>query len=111
MLTSEVYAVYDEDLLELNLCHLIRHTPFYPRYGLHQKAECLTRVKVADGIACLRDNDNEVKILKNVKFNLLKPRITQGLRKHMWGHQCGNQICHFIYSFEFGHTEKMISKW
>ena len=47
------------DSLELTLCHLIRKTPYYPKYGLHEKAKCLTRVKVDETLACLRDNDNE----------------------------------------------------
>ena len=61
LLTRDVTTLSHNDSLELALCHLIRNTPYYPKYGLHEEAKCLTRVKVADSIACLRDADNEVK--------------------------------------------------
>ena len=61
LLTRDVTTLSHTDSLELALCHLIRNTPYYPKYGLHEEAKCLTRVKVADSIACLRDADNEVK--------------------------------------------------
>ena len=54
------------------MCQLIRKTSYYRQYELHEKANCLTRVYVADSTACLRDNDNEVNTLHFKLQNLVE---------------------------------------
>ena len=50
----------NDQTIELTLCGLLKHTPFFVIYQLHDKSNCLSHVKHFGKIICLRDGENKV---------------------------------------------------
>ena len=63
MIFAQAIAVpIDEETeVELILCQLLKHTPAFVIYRLHEKSECLSQVKTFGSVICLRDTYNQVK--------------------------------------------------
>ena len=62
MLSTVAYGFQptNDQNLELTLCALLKHTPFFVVYQLSDKSNCLSHVKPFGEIICLRDRENKV---------------------------------------------------
>ena len=65
-----------DQIAELMLCKLLKHTPNYSIYKLHDKSNCHSHVKVFGDVACLRNGENKVRNTKNFILNIKTQNIT-----------------------------------